>query len=256
MPRNMSSGDAKEFERLLEAFILVEGEGDVQVGGPGGTDPVHVAVVYDVVSYGPHTSAIYVDQNRYHASGDTALQAAYEILEQWELDYQSEAAKTGDTYLKDLQEEWGDEWMEIMTETFDGQTFQMSAEEFADIYNRNKEKYFSKVNISITVEEPEEPEEVDIGVKGQATDARMQWVVTKDKLVDDKYITKSEVGRGTFKGNPGELPYTWRVKDDDGEIYYYGKSDRKEFEPLEWAQAHAGATSIEYKNEAGQWETL
>lgn len=54
----------------------------------------------------------------------------------------------------------------------------------------------------------------------------------------------------------------WRVKDDDGELYYSGRyigtADDDGFGPLEdFAQPDAGATTIEYLNPAtGQWEAL
>ena len=55
----------------------------------------------------------------------------------------------------------------------------------------------------------------------------------------------------------------WRVKDDDGEIYYEGRmtkerledSEDRAFGPLDFAAADAGATTMEYL-ENGKWEQL
>ena len=55
----------------------------------------------------------------------------------------------------------------------------------------------------------------------------------------------------------------WRVKDDDGEIYYEGRmtkerledSEDRSFVPLDFAMADAGATAMEYlENE--EWVQL
>lgn len=53
-------------------------------------DPVFIAVAYEAVGYGPHAAVMYVDQNRYHASQDSALQAADELLEQYQRDYEQD----------------------------------------------------------------------------------------------------------------------------------------------------------------------
>jgi len=139
-----TAGGIEEFERILEAAIFVGGEGTVDLGSE---DPVHAAIVFNVQGYGPHQAAIYVDQNRYHASGDSCLQEAYDILQTWEMDYHKD-----DNYLKELQDEWGDQWMEILTETFDGRTFEMSAEEFARVFEVHKDR-FAKTDISIYAKE-------------------------------------------------------------------------------------------------------
>lgn len=118
------SEDAAGLRRILggtqegRGVILTGGEGSIDVDSE---DPVHIAVVFDVQGYGPHIGAIYADQNRYHASSDTALQAAYEILEQEVLD------SADPEYIKELEDEWGDEWHDILTETIDGQTWTLSA---------------------------------------------------------------------------------------------------------------------------------
>lgn len=120
-------------ENLEKAFIIVAGEGSINLDDE---DPVHIAIVFDVQGYGPHGAAIYADQNRFHATPDTAMQKAYEILEQHELDI------TDEEYLKELQDEWGDEWMSIMTETYDAMTWTLSPKEAAEQIRGTKAEKF------------------------------------------------------------------------------------------------------------------
>lgn len=55
----------------------------------------------------------------------------------------------------------------------------------------------------------------------------------------------------------------WRVKDDDGDIYYEGRmtkerledSEERAFGPLDFAAVDAGATTMEYY-EDGKWVVL
>ena len=82
-----------------------------------------------------------------------------------------------------------------------------------------------------------------------------QWIITKDKICDgDDTGTKGP--RGHIDDAP--MPFKFRMKDDDGEIYYYGKcSHGSSFAPLDnFGMPSAGCTSIEYRSEAGNWETL
>jgi len=58
-----------------------------------------------------------------------------------------------------------------------------------------------------------------------------------------------------------QLPYTFRIYDDDGELYFEGKSDDNEsedaFSPLdEYAMPNYGATEIHYKNKTGRGFSL
>lgn len=81
----------------------------------------------------------------------------------------------------------------------------------------------------------------------------MNWTITKDK------IDTNCVGRGTFKGNAESLPYAFRLLDADNNVDYHGRSDDRNseaaFEPLDWAQAYAGSTAIEYYVN-NRWEML
>ena len=65
----------------------------------------------------------------------------------------------------------------------------------------------------------------------------------------------------TINKQPENMPYKFRLLDDDGIIYGYGYSDdcdsEKAFAPLDEYEGVYGCTSIEYKNpETGIWEQL
>jgi hypothetical protein len=83
----------------------------------------------------------------------------------------------------------------------------------------------------------------------------MSWVITDD-CGDDGLA----VGAGNFPlGRLAELPHRFRLLDDDGEVYYLGRSDDQDseaaFAPLDWATGYAGCTGIQYWRD-GRWETL
>lgn len=114
--RYKPSSDAKDFENHLKNnVILVAGEADsVSLDDD---DPIFVAIVVNVTGYGPHPGAIFAHQNRFHATEDSALEGAHEVLEEWEREhYPAES----------------DEDEEHRTETFDGLVWQLTPEEFAD----------------------------------------------------------------------------------------------------------------------------
>jgi hypothetical protein len=91
----------------------------------------------------------------------------------------------------------------------------------------------------------------------------MRWVITDDLqgFLQDTLPGATDRGRGNFplSGDLSRLPFQFRLLDDDGEIYYQGRSDDRDseeaFEPLDWARDHAGCTEIQYLRD-GCWETL
>jgi hypothetical protein len=124
------SEDANHFRKWLdEGVILRDGEGSVDVSDE---DPVWIAIVVNVQGYGPHEGAIYADQNRFHANADSALQEAYQILENYERDHMSKED------WKRLEKEWGERADEIMTETFDAVIWKLEPEEFAKAIKGSK----------------------------------------------------------------------------------------------------------------------
>lgn len=121
--------DIVELKRLIKnAALLVDGGSDLY----NTKDPVTVALVFDVTSFGPHQAAIFADQS---SSPDLAIQGAYEFLEVWKI-------KNYREHVLEIQEEYGDEWRDILTETFDGRWFTMSFRDFARAIRGTKaEKY-------------------------------------------------------------------------------------------------------------------
>ena len=87
------------------------------------------------------------------------------------------------------------------------------------------------------------------------------WIITKDKLFEqDSFIfEKSEAGTCSRNYDGRKLPHRFRMKDDDGEICYYGRSSSdSSFAPLDdFGMPNAGCTMIEYYNtERKKWELL
>ena len=147
--RDFGPKNAKDFKRMLDALIFKYGEGTVRFDWD---EPVWVAVVVDVSGYGPHVGAIVVEQA--FRGGDEAIQRAYEILEQEMMDDPQFA-----DHIKDLQEEYGDDWNEIFTETFDGRLWEMTPEEFVWATEDKIGDKYSDVTKFIDIEEEEEEEE-------------------------------------------------------------------------------------------------
>jgi len=136
MPRGVSK-DPKHFKEILDkGVILVAGEGDViDLDDP---EPVRVAIMFDVNGFGPHVGAIYAMQ-RGHVDG--ALEEADTLLEEWTLDH------------------YPDSDPDHFTETFDGFSWTLSPEDFADaIEGTAATKYIE------TTEEDEDDGEEDEGV--------------------------------------------------------------------------------------------
>lgn len=110
------------------------------------------------------------------------------------------------------------------------------------------------------------------------------WIITKDKITDGEapegtnlnargligpsIATKNDEAR--LRAGEG-VPF--RMLDDDGEIYYYGRileesectpqyegnyfGGESEFAPLDnFGRPNAGCTDIQYKNKEGKWESL
>lgn len=101
----------------------------------------------------------------------------------------------------------------------------------------------------------------------QDTESRKQnakqwgWKVVRDFL-DPKGTEYSRHGKEYREYQGGKHRY--RLKDDDGESYFLIESDidpnegteSQLFAPLDWAMAYAGCTSIEYKDENGEYKYL
>lgn len=90
------------------------------------------------------------------------------------------------------------------------------------------------------------------------------WIIEVDRIAD---TTKSEGTNANAKGvhsrkyDPAvKLAHRFRMLDDDGEVYYEGRSDDdSSFAPLDhFGGPNAGATSIQYfeNGKGGGWKTL
>ena len=75
----------------------------------------------------------------------------------------------------------------------------------------------------------------------------LKWKGDQYYMVRDFHLREAECAR---------YQYEFRLVDDDGEVYCYGKTnDKSSFAPLDdWRNIY-GATSIEYLNN-GVWEEL
>ena len=94
----------------------------------------------------------------------------------------------------------------------------------------------------------------------------MAWIITEDRITDAARGEKSRVGWHSRKWNLDECPllslaayapHEFRMLDDDGEVYYLGRSTVPDsFAPLDdLGTPDAGATTIQYRRD-GRWETL
>lgn len=105
----------------------------------------------------------------------------------------------------------------------------------------------------------------------------MKWVITEDHITTAEDIKDgilvSRVGYGgdtkadgvqegfnVCKVKSEDLPYAFKLYDDDGELYYEGRSNNRAsefaFYPLDWAMEDSGCTYIEYLQDNGKWEML
>lgn len=86
----------------------------------------------------------------------------------------------------------------------------------------------------------------------------MKWLITRDHIQTD-----CAFNRGTVSGSEAQAafmnsaPWLFRLYDDDGNLYYEGAASHADFDPLDWAENHAGATVMKVsKRGSSQWETL
>jgi len=79
-------------------------------------------------------------------------------------------------------------------------------------------------------------------------------------IIDSSPIDNEEKTEGVMSPNytpDQKLAHKFRLLDDDGEVYYKGRSsDNSSFAPLDdYGMPNAGCTEIQYLNH-GKWETL
>jgi hypothetical protein len=87
------------------------------------------------------------------------------------------------------------------------------------------------------------------------------WIITKDNIDGGLYVGTRGPRNATASADEIKASgQRFRLRDDDGEIYYYGKAitpdDGDGFEPLDhFGTPLAGCTTIEYF-ERGGWRIL
>lgn len=133
--RNPQTEAGIELLRYLKGVTIIDGEGTIDLND---RHPVYVAIVHSGGSYTP-AGVIVVGQNREHE----ALEAAFEIMEEHEM--------KNVEHVKELQEEWGDDWHDILTEGFDGKVWTFENPREAVLAVRG-DKYAMKF---ISIEMPE-----------------------------------------------------------------------------------------------------
>ena len=91
----------------------------------------------------------------------------------------------------------------------------------------------------------------------------MPWIITKDYLnsgPDDPSNRKGVGSKDCPKDWEKSLPDTFRLFDDDGELYYEGRFDSNAddcFDPLDWGAYDAGCVKLKYQEGGkGEWKLL
>lgn len=175
MPIPISNDPVHLREFLERGVFLRDGEGNIDLND---SDPVHIAVVMSVKGYGPHEAAIFVDQNRYHASADSALEGAYEILEQYWWDHYKDHY---DELVKDYGQEEVDDYG-MFTETFNAVIWELTPEEAAAAIEGTDAAKF------IDVDELEEAED-----EAEITGAFSRLTISASRRKKDKFKVGDEV---------------------------------------------------------------
>lgn len=129
------SRTAVDLEGWLRSVVLVGGKGEVDIAMKSA---VYVAIVHDGSGFNP-AAVIVADQNQYHDLSSEVLEEAYEILKDRDMKDESR--------VKELQDEWGDRWDEILTEAYDGKvwTFQKAAHAASAIMEDKAASRFIKI---------------------------------------------------------------------------------------------------------------
>lgn len=96
----------------------------------------------------------------------------------------------------------------------------------------------------------------------------MRWIITQDLIGSGEAVGCGHGDAGGWcrdlDGLAEPMPTEIRIKDDDGEVYYLGRTrdigeaESRAFAPLDWAMANAGATTLEHRpmGSNNKWETL
>lgn len=143
-----TSTSVEELKRYLDGVVILDGHGTISINGDcPRVNRVNVAIIHDGSGFNPG-AVIYVGESWEHP--DVALQAAHEILFEKNLEDRE--------HITELEEEWGEQWDEILTEAWDGMVWpNMPAKAVAEIVEADK--YASKYIDVDWYEDPDECEE-------------------------------------------------------------------------------------------------
>jgi hypothetical protein len=93
----------------------------------------------------------------------------------------------------------------------------------------------------------------------------MSWKITKVFDLESEVSSSHDAPElplptGSIYDAACDYPFRFQLFDDDGNLYYEGRSttcdDEAAFDPLDWAEADSGCTYIEYQQPNGKWEQL
>ena len=96
----------------------------------------------------------------------------------------------------------------------------------------------------------------------------MRWIITVDHIDTNSFgVGDDENGKRvqTFVTAGDGLSYDFKLYDDDGQLYYEGRTadinedEERAFAPLDWARYKAGCTIMKYRLHAdynGEWLEL
>lgn len=83
------------------------------------------------------------------------------------------------------------------------------------------------------------------------------WYISIDKIDDGDAVGQWNGKEKTLEDAQKVCTHAFRMLDDDGEVYYHGKSScSSSFDPLDdFGMPNAGCTDIQYF-EDGRWKSL
>lgn len=211
-------------------YIIKDG---VEVGSGVNLDdePVYVGIVHDGSGYNP-SAAVYIDQNKYHASEDSVLESAFEILQQITMDRMT--PEDWKSLEKDA-EELGVDSFELMTGRFDGFAIKMTPQELKTAIDRcTGRPNFNELSVvefyePEVYEDEEESEDEDFekeSRKGSEETENEDFCEKLPRKILNHYTTKildvscdalqNEWIKVTYEDNHLTKQDTWKVVDDIG----------------------------------------
>ncbi len=86
------------------------------------------------------------------------------------------------------------------------------------------------------------------------------WIVLKDHLEnEDVFISSIPIivpKKMTFGKMMENYPVQFKLYDDDGELYYSGRMQAEDFEPLDNFGIGSGCTTLKYRQGNDPWQII